>query len=172
MHYRSRPESHLAPYAVDTGRIEAEGADTVGLEGAWVRGPVSVQAEYLRTWVNRNRPGGSRFWGSYVAANWFVTGESRTYSRRDGKFIRQELLRPLSRKSGGRGALEVAVRYSAVDLNSGGIHGGEMRSVTAGLTWYLNRNLKLRLNAVAARSDQSSPPSRLSLVEMRIEFNF
>lgn len=170
--YRSRPESHLAPYTVDTGDIEARGADTTGLEGAWVKGPVSIQAEVLQSWVNRNKPGGARFWGSYIAASWFVTGESRTYSRREGKFIRQEVSRPFSLKHGGSGALEMAVRYSVVDLNSGGVHGGKMRSVTAGLNWYVNPNLKLRLNAVAARSDLATPASRMSLAEIRIEFDF
>ena len=44
--YRSRPESHLAPYVVDTGDIQAEGTLTVSFEAAWVNGPFSLQSEY------------------------------------------------------------------------------------------------------------------------------
>ena len=43
--YQSRPESHLAPFVVDTGDISADVAGILGLETAWVRGPWSVQAE-------------------------------------------------------------------------------------------------------------------------------
>jgi phosphate-selective porin len=50
LRYRSRPESHLAPYVVDTGEITADGAVASGLEIAWVSGPLCVQ-EYLHSWV-------------------------------------------------------------------------------------------------------------------------
>lgn len=170
--YRSQPENHLAPMMVDTGDIPASGADTLGLEAAWVKGPVSLQGEYLQSWVNRGGPEGVKFWGAYVTASWMVTGESRPYSGARGIFTRLAPTRPFSVKRGGRGALELAARYSVVDLNAGPILGGKMRSLTAGLNWYWNPYLKLRLNWVAARSEAVGPPSRLSAVAMRIELDF
>jgi phosphate-selective porin OprO/OprP len=46
----------------------------------------------------------------------------------------------------GPGAWEVAVRYSHLDLNSGGINGGIEDGVTLGLNWYLNTNLKIQFD--------------------------
>jgi len=52
--YRSRPESHLAPYVIDTGTIAADSAFSVGGEVAWINGPFSIQCEYLHSWVSEN----------------------------------------------------------------------------------------------------------------------
>ena len=52
----------------------------------------------------------------------------------------------------GRGAWEIAARYSYVDLNSGSgadrIQGGIMDGVTVGLNWYLNTNLTVNFDWV------------------------
>jgi len=45
--YRSRPESHLAPFLVDTGVIDSRNAFLFGAEFAWVQGPLSVQSEAI-----------------------------------------------------------------------------------------------------------------------------
>lgn len=172
LRYRSRPESHLAPYMVGTGDIKAHSASTLGLEGAWVDGPVMVQGEVIRTSVNGRSSDGAAFWGAYVSAGWFLTGESRPYSKPDGFFTRVRPSRNFSWKEGGRGALEVVGRYSILDLNSGAVLGGEMRCLTAGLNWYLNPNAKLRLNIVRARGDSQGLPSRLDIAEVRLEFDF
>jgi len=61
--YRSRPESFLAPTVVDTGDIEASTANLLGLEAAWVDGPVSFQAEMLGTSVDSTEHGNPTFFG-------------------------------------------------------------------------------------------------------------
>jgi phosphate-selective porin OprO/OprP len=170
--YQSRPESHLAPYMVQTGEIKADNADTLGVEAAWVNGPISAQGEYLRTAVNHKQGQGIGFCGSYVSASWFVTGESRPYSKTEGIFTRLKPFQNFTVKHGGHGAVEVALRYSVVNLNSGAIHGGKMNSLTAGLNWYINPNAKIRVNYVTAQSDLYGPTSKANIAEMRFEFDF
>ena len=46
----------------------------------------------------------------------------------------------------GRGAWQVCARYSYVDLNDLGVHGGDDNEFTAGLNWILNPNLKFQWN--------------------------
>jgi phosphate-selective porin OprO/OprP len=82
--YQSRPESHLAPYVIDTGDIAADGALVVGAEAAWVNGPFSVQGEYLHSSVHENNGQVPGFNGFYASASWFLTGESRPYDRSEG----------------------------------------------------------------------------------------
>ena len=96
-----------------------------GLDGSWIRGAVSVQAEYIRLKDERQGQGSdgsslpdaiSRGW--YVSGAWTLTGEPQT----------QELSprRPLFR--GGFGALELAARLESLHLGSGG-RGGEYPAV-------------------------------------------
>lgn len=170
--YKSRPESDLAPYMVDTGEIKASSADTLGLEGAWVEGPLSVQSEALFTRANSEAYGNLDMRGGYIYASWFFTGESRPYNTKEGVFTRVRPFRDLSVKGGGRGALEVGVRFSVVNLNDGPVQGGKMRSLTGGLNWYLNPNSKIRLNVVRARCERLGVESALNVAEVRFEFDF
>ena len=55
-------------------------------------------------------------------------------------------------KGKGTGALQLAARYSELDLNdrSAGINGGEQKSLTLGLNWELNPMSRIMYNYVHA----------------------
>ena len=89
--------------------------------------------------------------------SWLVTGESRPYSAKKGTFSRVKPNKPFSLKNGGWGALEVAARYSALDLNDGAIQGGEIEDITLGVNWYLNNNTRLMANYIMANTDNVTP---------------
>ena len=82
--YRSRPESYIAPYVIDTGDIDASGSGTIGAEVSWVNGPFNLQAEFLHSFVGQDGGGLLNFGGFYVLASWFLTG-SRPLPLRSGK---------------------------------------------------------------------------------------
>jgi len=71
-------------------------------------------------------------------------------------------------RSGGRGAYEVAARYSYLDLDSGTIAGGKLHDLTLGLNWYANRNMRMMFNYVAASPEgfdvQHAFQARLQLI--------
>ena len=50
--YRARPEARFAPFYADTGEIETDDADLLGLELAAVRGSTWLQSEWIRSKVN------------------------------------------------------------------------------------------------------------------------
>jgi phosphate-selective porin len=87
-HYEARPESHLAPFLVDTGDIQAKNASQLGLETAYVNGPFSLQGELTGSWIADTDSGSRTLWGAYVYASWFLTGEHRVYDRAAGVFGR------------------------------------------------------------------------------------
>jgi phosphate-selective porin OprO/OprP len=170
--YRARPEAHLAPYLVDTGDIDAGSAWQVGLETAVVHGPLALQTEFFRSTVEDKLDGSLAFNGVYVYGSWFVTGESRPYDRATGVFTRVRPRRDLSLRGGGFGALELAVRFSHVDLDSGPVQGGIMDLGTTGLTWYWNPNVRAKANYITGAVHGASQNGRLRIFEARFEVDF
>jgi phosphate-selective porin OprO/OprP len=169
--YQSRPESHLAPYLVDTGSMHDSESLQADLEAAWVKGPYSLQAEFLGSRVNRPGIPSVSFGGLYVMGTWSPTGESRPYDRSGGVLTGLVPSRPFTFKHGGRGAWELALRHSRLDLSDGEVHGGRMSTTTFGASWYMNRHAKVMMNVVHGKVEGPSPYKTINLVEFRIAIN-
>ena len=152
--YRSRPEARFVEYLVDTGGIEASHLTLIGFEFASVRGPLWVQAEYIRSEVSAQLVGDPVFMGSYVQVGWFITGESRPYRQNSGTFDRLTPRKkyakgnPIKKKNGG--AWEVVGRVSRVDLTDGQVEGGVLVDISAGLNWYINATTRIDINYIRA----------------------
>jgi len=99
--YLERPESHIAPQFVDTGDISANSADSMILEGAMVKGPLSFQMEYATAKVNATDQASPRFHAFYTMVSYFLTGETRPYIGSEGRFGPVRPLREF-RDGGGR----------------------------------------------------------------------
>jgi phosphate-selective porin OprO/OprP len=146
--FNARPESHVTDIKyLDTGKIKrVEEILTWGAEGAAVFGPFSVQGEYISCSVTQAPEEEERtFSGWYAYASWFVTGESRDYDK-DGTF---GSVKPLGRL----GALELAARYSTLNLSDGEIEGGEETNITVALNWYPNSHVRFMMNYVIVDND-------------------
>lgn len=152
----------------NTGVINATSQELYNLETAAVYGPATFQAEYTANVINGASVGtgpglGSvGFQGYYAEALVFLTGESRTWDTKNFIFRRVTPMRNfLTVKHGdwcleGPGAWEFGVRYSHLDLNDKGIAGGHLNSVTVGVTWYLNPNVKMQTNYDYLYRDQAA----------------
>ncbi|SPJ14309.1 putative Phosphate-selective porin O and P [Syntrophobacter sp. SbD2] len=172
--FSSYPEAYMFNPLVDTGYFLATGADVIDPEIALVCGPFSVQGEYTwmsvndvslpaastsptsPTWTSLNR--GASFSGWYAQASYFLTGEhrpyyleasSRNYQATFGRIIPNANFNP---RAGGIGAWEVAFRVSNLDLNDPAARftGGDETDYTAGLNWYLNPNVMIKMNYIYA----------------------
>ncbi|HEX5577547.1 MAG TPA: porin [Gemmatimonadaceae bacterium] len=151
--FRQRPEVRQSPRFVDTGVFDADDANTVGVEAATVLGPVSLQGEYMRNFVDSDATDDPSLWGYYVFASFFLTGEHRQYKLGEARFDRVKVKRNLFAKGGGFGAWEVGLRYSYLNLNDELADGGILGDVTAGVNWYLNPNMRIMFNYVYADLD-------------------
>lgn len=155
--YKAKPETHLAENLVDTGTLSAESVDLIDGEFAFVFNNVSLQGEYIHTTVQEadfgNRPDFNAYYGMVSV---FLTGERRPYSKSGGVFGRVKPNKNFLAEGGGIGALELAARYSQVDLDDtfAGVDGGTLRDFTVGLNWYLNPNVRVALNYVNADLDK------------------
>lgn len=138
-----RPSSRMAPAYVSTGTItDVDNVQLLNLEGAWVFGPLSFQTEYLHTTVNTTED--FKFSAWYGQVSWFITGEHRPWASSYTGFGRVE---PTNYFGAGKGAgaWELALRYSAIDLNDNTMAGGKMIEWTLGANWYLNPATRIML---------------------------
>jgi len=124
------------------------------VEVAAVRGPLWLQAEYIRTEVSAQSVGDPVFTGSYAQVGWFITGEHRPYRSNSGTFGR---MLPRNKYKGGNpfkkkngGAWELVGRLSRVDLTEGLVEGGELADISGALNWYINATTRVELNYIYA----------------------
>jgi phosphate-selective porin OprO and OprP len=177
-----RPELRVDPtYFLNTGNIPATGGQVFGAEAAVSWYNLFVQGEYYRYTVDTragvtgtpgNLQGGVagpilNFNGGYIEASYSLGGK-RLYDPTRGAYTGVIPESPLAPGSSGWGALELAGRFSYVNLNSpylttatlgsaygapgvftGGTTtygGGEQTSFGVGLTWYPNLNMRFMLD--------------------------
>ncbi len=143
--------------SVSANFTDADNAQLYGLEAAGVLGPFSTQGEYFLVDVERtNGRSNLDFSGGYAQASWVLTGESRSYSAKDGKFGTVKPVNTFNPRNGDWGAVEVAARYSTIDVTDQDISGGEMDNYTLGANWYLNNNMRLMANYIFVDTDNSA----------------
>ncbi len=177
-----RPELRVDPSSfLNTGNIPATGGQVFGVEAAASFRNLFVQGEYYHylvdtragvTGVPGNLQGGTpgptlNFNGGYVEAGYSIGGK-RVYDPTRGAYTGVIPEMPLAPGSGGWGALELAGRFSYINLNSpyltsailgsaytapgvftGGTNtygGGAQTSYGIGLNWYPNLNMRFMLD--------------------------
>jgi len=167
--FRSRPEIHetadqngTSQYFLSTNTIDARDYVVYDLEMAMVYGPFSVQSELMYTNVDGiNGQADQDYYGAYVFASYFLTGENRVYKRSSATFGR---VKPFTNFfcvrtcdgaiQSGWGAWELAARYSFLDFtddNNG--RAGLLNDLTLGVNWYWNPHMRMMFNYIHAWSD-------------------
>lgn len=186
---RSGPPGSFNPIYADTSNVFAAQQEILGFETAAQWGALSVQGEYVGTWVEDavqpNLPvpvsrGTPYFQGAYLTMMYFLTGEHRNYNKSLAVLDR---VVPNSNffwvdSAGGScwspGAWQVGVRLSFVDLNDNGINGGQLNSCTFGLNWYLNPNARMQFNYDLTHRSQvrETPAGQIAAFGTRFSFDF
>lgn len=156
---------------IDTNFISAQRAHVWGMEFAAQQRNLLFQSEAFRFEVERQPDNGlsdPHFWGFYVQGAWQLTGEQRRFDPVRGAFWFPAPSRPLG--GGGFGAVELALRYSRMNLNyragvegnappPDGVRGGDQEIVSASLEWFPRRRFRVMLNALHVNVDRLNPAS-------------
>lgn len=122
--------------------------DRFGAETAFVFGPFSTQAEYLRTNINGFGYNNEHLTGYYAYASYFLTGESRVYHVRNGAWDRIKPNQNFHWNGSGWGAWEIAAGYDFLDMNNGNISGGKADMVRFALNWYPHSHVRIMSNLI------------------------
>jgi phosphate-selective porin OprO/OprP len=148
--FRSEPEFNKSPVFVDTAfgneaaRLPADRTETYNLELSWRKGPFWLASEYFRTTIRNPALENPKFDGYYVSASWVLTGEMRPYNKKNGLFRPVPISKTVYQS--GKGAWEIAARYSDISLTDGRIEGGDMQIASLGLNWWLTPFFSLGAN--------------------------
>jgi phosphate-selective porin OprO/OprP len=143
-------ESNTVGSLLDMPAIPTDGIHLLGTEVAGVFGPLSLQSEFIAAFVDGDGTPDRTFYGNYITASYFLTGERRKYDRKLGVFGRTKPKESFSLAEGSWGGFEVAGRWSYLTLNDGSVRGGILNDFTLALNWYLYSNLRLMANWVHA----------------------
>jgi phosphate-selective porin OprO/OprP len=171
---RNGPPGPLNSIYADSGLLEGTWQNMIGLEFVGNNGPWSFQSEYFGSWLYNARttaagplvtdgfqpkPGtnvGTVYYqAAYAEVLYFLTGESRTYSKIEYRFDRPVPHNNFYAIRGGgsgrrisvsEGAWQVGARYNYLCLNDSGVNGGVLNGVTLGLNWLLNPNARIYFN--------------------------
>jgi len=164
---RVRPETHQDKQRIlNTGNIEdVDNFVRIGVEGAYVYKRFSAQAELTHLNVERRDAQNLTFTGYYAFISYFLTNDRRSYKAKDGKFGR---ISPRSDK----GALELAVRFSHLDLSDKDIMGGEGDFLTLGVNYYVTSHLRLTANYVFVNTNSVAGDDDPSALQFRAQFDF
>ena len=183
--FKTRPEIRVnAPDFANTGVINSDLLNLVGVEAAFGSGPLLMQAEYMSAIVSPSAGApvaGTYFHGFYVQSSLFLTGENRPYRRKSAVFGEVRPYENFFRRAdceGGRitgaGAWEAGLRYSWLDLNDGTAQGGKLNDITCGLNWHLNPNSRFMFNYVMMHRDAPDPDATgwASVIASRFQIDF
>lgn len=169
--YSSGPEVPFVGRIGDTGALSNDGVLLYGVEAAWVGGPWSAQAEYIAADVD-NAAGvdDATYGGYYVEGSYYITGESRNYKQASGRFDRPPVSEDFDGE-GGMGAIQLAARYSMLDLNDGPTV-DEVNNLTLGVNWWLNDHTRVAANYVNSAYEAGSFDEDANYLVVRFQVDF
>lgn len=171
--YSVRPEAHLAPKYLSTKVDALKNVNDINTELLYIHNSISIEGEY--TFANVLPGSGSTLQKSsymvfawHTTLSWFITGEHKNYVKSKTVFDAIKPKRNLG-QDGGFGALELALRYSSIDLNDNDLKGGKINDITAGLNWYLNPATRVSFNYINA---DVIDLGRANIFQMRFQIVF
>lgn len=141
LRFSGRAETRFADAVFQTDRLDdLRGRTGVSGEVAFLRGPVALQAQYVRQWVERDGKRRRTARAGHIQASWMATGEDYRYSRSGG-------LPSGTRIGDGKMGVELAARFGWANADFARDEGAKARAIDLSAGLHLNGNLKLMLSA-------------------------
>ena len=169
----ARPESHMIPKLVAAEIDRAKAVNQFGGEVVLIYGPLSIQGEYITSTTLASDSSALQkdkynFSAYYATISWFITGEHRCYDPSYAVIGRVKPKKNFGSK-GGPGAFELALRYSAINIDYADVKGGQMADVTLGLNWYLNPATRFMFNYVLTDVKNTG---KANIFQVRFQIDF
>jgi len=159
-----RPEADLANIRlIDTTNLtDVDGARQLGLEAAFLQGPLKINAEYVDASYSRKTH------SEYSPNSWYVSGVYNLTGEKFGYAAGMYSVRAADTQAG---LWQLAARYSKINANDAAVLGGEQNIMTVGVNWYWRANFKFMANYNITRSSsiRTGIDNDPNIVELRAQ---
>lgn len=168
------PDSARASFSVAPGtsltplRLASTGAiagidhlDRAAMEGLWMRAAWSVQAEIAAVAMRGDGPG-FRGDAQSLLVTWSPSGDARSYKR--------GVAGAPSTTDGA--AWELALRWSAIDLDDDATQGGRVQHIGLGATCYLNKHVRVIANVLRLDSTRRGIDDDPLVAGLRLQLTY
>ncbi|MCV9386261.1 OprO/OprP family phosphate-selective porin [Reichenbachiella ulvae] len=132
--YQITPEFNKSINFMQTGFIDTDQMNLSSFELGYLSGPYWFYSEYTLNQIKAVGESWQNLSSFQMMATWVISGEHRKYRFRNGTLSPIPIA--IGVNQGGRGAWELAVRYSNYNLNANTIRAGLMNVYSAGLNWW------------------------------------
>ena len=160
--------------SLSTGSLKAAGARMGGFEAGLSWNRLWVQAEWYGLHTDRSGGAGRDlfFSGEYIQASYTLLGKPRQWKSKIAAWGSPSPTEAFNPLTGQWGAVEIAARFSAVDLNDADIRGGRQTVWAAGASWYPVDPLKFVLQYQHTDITAAAVPRQLDAVALRGQIHF
>lgn len=159
-----RPEADLANIRlIDTTNLtDVDGARQLGLEAAYLQGPLKINAEYVDARYSRKTH------SDYAPNSWYVSG---VYNLTGEKFGYAAGVYSVPAADTEAGLWQIAARYSKLNANDAAVLGGAQDNLTVGVNWYWRSNFKFMANYNMTKSSsiRAGIDNDPNIVELRAQ---
>lgn len=167
--------------------VGAKSGSLFGVESGMNYGPLTLQGEYFHYNLDRTNAAlrNPSFDGWYLQGSYVLTGEMRPYVAGSAAFGSPSPRNPFRPGSNSWGAWELKARYSVNNLNAfafdpnpaNRVRGGEQTVLSAGINWYMNRNVRWLFDYSYVSVDRLDASDRqagqdFSFLAGRMQFSF
>lgn len=147
--------------------VKVKDVDTLtkqNMEALYIKEGLSLQAEYSTASINALKDD-YLFDAYYVQGSYFIFGNGRRYNLDTSTLGKVKPNRD--------GSVELAFRYSQLNLNDKDEHGGMQTDYNYGINWYISDELRLMLNYIVAEPQGTDEyDGLLQIVQARVLFAF
>ena len=161
--YKSGPESNLVKKKFLSVKVkDVDTVDNLDLEALYIYKDISFQGEYATSSID-SKDGKYNFEAYYLQGSYFITNHKRKY-----KFSTATLTR-IKPKAG---AIEVALRYSSLNLNDKDETGGEQTDMNYAINYYVNKEMRIMVNYITSWVDSEDYDGMYQVLQARLQIAF
>ena len=168
-------ESDLSPTYISTGDLSnTRRVHQISGEFGYTKNRLAIMSEYVHSFANfdkdtlpvsRRTP---RFNSFYTTVSYFLTGGKRGYNSNRNSFSSINISKD-NVEANWRGAWEIALRFSYINIADVGKEMNTMSNTTLGINWYFNSNTRLMMNYIFT---MLSSGYKANVLQFRMQFTF
>lgn len=161
--YKQEAESSLIKEKYVSSKIKnVNNSKNLSVEALYINKSFHMQSEYIQSKIDAQKDN-YIFNGHYAQIGYFLFGSSKSFKQSKATFSGRNIK---------KGDVELAFRYSFIDLNDKDERGGTQKDYNFAVNYYINKNLKFMTNYIKVYPRSSDYNGEFDLVQARIALTF